>query len=118
VAESSIVWVEKTTALEGVSVNVTGAGGGAEVELQPAEKRIRTIDTTVPGEFRFIIYPKREVEAGRQYPYKVRIRAERRTGENGVLNEKLKSSRDELGPPSRYTHCLGFSPLFCLFSRT
>jgi hypothetical protein len=64
VAVSWIDWVEKISALVGVTDRVTGAGGGVELELQPAEANTIAASTGIPGRIRFMIHPKREVEAG------------------------------------------------------
>jgi len=64
--------VEKRRALVGLTVNVTGAGG-AELELQPAKNNAMAAHTTISNEFRFIIYPKGEAEAGASIPVKCEI---------------------------------------------
>ena len=54
---------EKRSAVVGATDSVTG-GGGVEVELQPAEKIVMAENAKIPNGVRFIIHPKREVEAG------------------------------------------------------
>jgi len=64
-AVSWIDCVEKRSALEGVTDSVTGGGGaGVEVELQPEKKITIAANTKILSGVRFIMYPKREVEAG------------------------------------------------------
>jgi len=58
-----IDWVEKRSALAGVTVSVTGAGG-VELELQPANEINTAASAKMPSGVRFIIHPKWEVEAG------------------------------------------------------
>ena len=61
VAASWVDCVAKSTTFERVTESWTGSGGGSVAELQPVEKRIKVINTTVPSGFRFINYPKREM---------------------------------------------------------
>jgi hypothetical protein len=62
-----IDWVEKRSALAGVTVSVTGAGG-VELELQPANEITIAASPKIPSRIRFIINPKWEVEAGAASP--------------------------------------------------